>query len=337
VNKLIKITLHILFWLVYLLFAAQMSFDLRQGLSPIFQMIPEFAVLFIWAMLAFYIMYFVGFKYFELGNYSKYAFFTLLVTLGNTLLFIPILIFIIMPHNKELVVAEIIPSFFGTFIIANCGSLLRGFVNWIELSAQKNELEKRSLQHELESLRSQMNPHFLFNTLNNIDTLIFSSPHKASESLLKLSEILRYMLYDTKEKSVLLYQEIAHIENIINLQKLRFEDPGFVNFTKNIECDSIIISPLIFTPFIENAFKYAVKTNENPTIKVALRCKNRIIEFSCVNYYLKNKQYDKKNVGGIGLANVKRRLELLYPNMYDLQIIDSENLFEIYLKIQISE
>ena len=311
-----------------------MSFDLQHGFSLLKSMFREFILLFIWAAVAFYLMYFYGYKYFESRKYFIYTLYCIVVAVITTTILFPIISFF---HTKNIVnysFSDILPSCFGTLILANCGSLLKGFIKWATLTHHQIELEKRSFQHELESLRSQMNPHFLFNTLNNIDSLIFSAPQKASEMLLKLSEIMRYMLYDTQEKKVLLQKEIEHIENIIALQQLRFTNPNHIIFRK-INCfKHITIEPLVLTPFIENAFKYACDLGQVPVVEIEISCNSNSIIFNCKNTYNPNKISYSKDVGGIGLKNVKRRLELLYSNSHNLEISDKLNTFEVNLSIE---
>lgn len=311
-----------------------MSFDLQHGFELLKTMFREFILLFIWAVVAFYAMYFYGYKYFEKGKYVVYAFYCIGVAVLNTAFFYPFFMLFLTPDITGLTLIDILPPFYGTLILANCGSLLRGFINWISLANERNELEKRSLQHELESLRSQMNPHFLFNTLNNIDSLIFSAPQKASETLLKLSEILRYMLYDTKDKNAQLQNEIEHIENIIALQQLRFTNADYVKFSNSGCYENINIAPLLFTPFIENAFKFAYNAEQVPVIEIEISCNEKKIQFRCKNTYNPDKITHNKDVGGIGLKNIKRRLELLYPYSHTLEITDKMNTFEVKLSLE---
>jgi two-component system, LytTR family, sensor kinase len=223
------------------------------------------------------------------------------------------------------------PPMIGTFIIAQCGCLVKGFENWFANLQIRAELENRNLRNELELLKSQINPHFLFNSLNNIDSLIRTSPEDASGSLITLSEMLRYILYDTNEDKVDLQKEIVYIKNYIKLQQLRFRDKDYVNASFPGNCNNILVAPMLFIPFIENAFKYSINMGALPVIDIYLECTEEKLLFSCKNYY-KKEQFRQ---GGIGLENTKRRLELLYPGKYDLKISDENPIFKVELSIRL--
>jgi two-component system LytT family sensor kinase len=141
----------------------------------------------------------------------------------------------------------LIPPVAGTFLIAQSGCLIRGFENWFTNIQLQNELETRNLRNELELLKSQINPHFLFNSLNNIDSLIRSNPDNASNALITLSEMLRYMIYETNSDKVLLNKEIVHIKNYIKLQQLRFREKNYVNIIFPTICDDIRIAPMLLS------------------------------------------------------------------------------------------
>lgn len=332
----IKSTLHIIFWIIYCVFAAVLGFHLEESSKVIIEMIDVFILNGIWAAIVFYFMYLWGFRLFEQKKYFKYIVITVLVSVFVSLLFYLLYREILFKDNDIVTIQHFVVSLPGTFILANCGSLLKGFVAWFDAVQDKSELERTSLRHELEVLKSQMNPHFLFNTLNNIDSLIYTAPDKASISLVKLSEILRHMLYDSKEKFVSLQNEVTHLENIIELQKLRHTSSEFVEFINTTQNVHIKIAPLLLTPFIENAFKYAERTGDNPVIKISLSSSDTHLIFKCVNYYNAEKLYNDRPVGGIGLENVRRRLMLLYPDRHNLQIAKEKNIFEVKLKIAIN-
>jgi LytS/YehU family sensor histidine kinase len=223
----------------------------------------------------------------------------------------------------------------GTFIIAQCGSLVRGFENWFADIRLKAELETRNLKNELEMLRSQINPHFLFNALNNIDSFIRTKPETASDSLVTLSDMLRYMIYETRSDQVLLEKELVYIKNYIRLQQLRFRDKDYIRVTFPDHCPDIQIAPMILIPFIENAFKYAHNTGQMPIIDINMSCTHGELDFSCRNY-CKRDRTDHDMPGGVGLDNAKRRLALLYPGKHHLIIFENEAIFSVELKIQLA-
>jgi two-component system, LytTR family, sensor kinase len=255
-NKIIKIILHLFYWTVFCVFAGAVSFRLAYGFEFIAKNIPAFLYNLGWAVIQFYAFYFIFYRLIEKQRYVNYFIWSIVVSVSVSLALTLLFFFLFNIHPTYRLI-EFIPQMVGTFIIAQTGSLLKGFIRWFEDIQRKQEMEKMVLQNELDALNAQLNPHFLFNTLNNIDSLIRSNPEKASESLVTLSEIMRYMLYDARKPNVNLRSEIAHYKNIIKLQSLRLKDPSRVKFEIEVE-DEVKVAPLIFLPFIENAFKYAV-------------------------------------------------------------------------------
>jgi sensor histidine kinase YesM len=199
---------------------------------------------------------------------------------------------------------------------------------------EKTSLEKQNLMSELALLRTQINPHFLFNTLNNIDSLIFSNPEKASELLIRLSDIMRYMLYDSSTEKVPIEKELHYLNNIIDLQTLRIKNKDFIQFTVEGDAGSLMISPMIFIPFVENAFKHCDKTSKSPGIEINIQIQNSSVSLFTKNY-IPEKEVSKDEVGGIGMYNVKRRLELLYPNKFNLEIKKTKETFSVFLNIDL--
>jgi two-component system LytT family sensor kinase len=206
-------------------------------------------------------------------------------------------------------------------------------VNKIE--KQRGLLEKQNLSSELAILRSQVSPHFLFNTLNNINALIKKDPDKTYNSIIRLSEIMRYMLYDAKNDSVLLEKEIEYLKSYIGLLLLRVESNEFIKFQVNGEPNGIMIAPMLFVPLLENAFKHGNKDVESPGISVDLTIINHSIFFEVTNYLNKNSELvDSTN--GIGIPNLERRLALLYPNSYNfsLRIVDDKHFASLSIKLK---
>jgi len=194
---------------------------------------------------------------------------------------------------------------------------------------QEKETALQNKQSELSFLRSQVNPHFLFNNLNNIYSLVYYKSDQALNAIAGLSELLRYMLYDTND-IVSLTTEIAYIEKYIALQQLRFEHPSDVDFKLSGDLDAVGIPPLLLIPFIENAFKHG-DDSAKQWLKIGLKTGQGSISFYCSNKKIAKKQ-DK--TGGIGISNVKRRLALLYPGKHRFEIIEDDNLFIVNLKLE---
>ena len=331
-NRIIKLILHLFYWMVFCLFSGVVSFKLAYGFGFIAQNLAAFAFNAGWAMVQFYMFYFIFYRYIERQKYVAYALWSVgisaVVSLFFTFAFYQI--FELHPSNRLM---DYLPQLAGTFIIGQTGSLLKGFVAWFDGIQHKQEFEKMLLQNELDALNAQLNPHFLFNTLNNIDSLIHSNTGKASEALITLSEIMRYMLYDARKPQVPLKSEIVHYSKIINLQLLRLKDTTKVRFVTDVRAD-VELAPLLFLPFIENAFKYAILDAAHSGIDIELKTEGTQVVFKCGNSYQKNNSTVQNKTGSIGLANLRRRLGLLYPRRYRLDINEENAYFSVQLTLE---
>ncbi|HOU68844.1 MAG TPA: histidine kinase [Paludibacteraceae bacterium] len=224
--------------------------------------------------------------------------------------------------------------FFGSFFI----STLFHYRN----KEKKDERTKALLlqektEMELKFLKSQMNPHFLFNALNNIYSMIYMGDKNAANSVLMLSEMLRYVTDESGEEKINLIDEIHYLENYIDFQRFRYERDLNLTFEKNITSENILISPMLFQPFVENSFKYSGVGVENDAfIKINLTADKDSLSFDVVNSKRKKKpQKTPSERSGVGLANVSKRLELLYPDCYTFHVKEEDNLFSISLKIDL--
>jgi len=204
---------------------------------------------------------------------------------------------------------------------------------WFIDQKRKAELESKNKTSEMAMLRSQLNPHFLFNTLNNIDSLIFSNQQKASDAIIKLSDILRSVIYENNEK-VLLSKEIEYIKNYIDLQSLRLKNKNFVEFNYEQRCQQKKIAPMLLLPFVENAFKHGFKNTASPGIIINLSCTKTSISFKIMNKKNLHMEINKDATPGVGLKNTKRRLELIYGSDHQLQINDGEQEYQVKLELK---
>jgi two-component system, LytTR family, sensor kinase len=224
----------------------------------------------------------------------------------------------------------ILAVFFGFL-----GAVTKKIALW-RISLNKKTVEyKKLLENKtaLLILQAQLNPHFLFNSLNNIDILIKETPDTASEYLKKLSDILRYVLYETKESETELSKEIEQIKSYIELQKIRTDNPHYVNFNIKGELKDQKIAPMIFIPFIENAFKHCKnKTIEN-AIDIEFELEKEKVKMICKNYYEEN-QLEIIKSEGLGIETIKQRLNLLYPKNHELMIDKTGNWFNVSLGIK---
>jgi LytS/YehU family sensor histidine kinase len=227
-----------------------------------------------------------------------------------------------------------LPSTISTMTFAMSIKLAK---SWLSSQRKRQELEKEKLETELKFLKSQFNPHFLFNTINSIFVLIDKNTAMASESLAKFSGLLRYQLYECNESQIPLEREIAYIQSFIELEELR-QNTNFelqTDFAKNT--NNLGIAPFILMPFIENAFKHVAKDGKNAKnwIKITLHIENNQIVFSISNNISKNRIFsgDVIKYHGLGLKNVQRRLDLLYQDAYKMEINEADGVFEVNLQL----
>ncbi len=211
--------------------------------------------------------------------------------------------------------------------------------NWIETRKREQELEKEKIETELKFLKSQFNPHFLFNTINSIFVLIHKNPDMASDSLAKFSDLLRYQLYECNSAKIPLEHELNYLNNFIELGSLRLDASVHCEFNITPTTSSNInIAPFILMPFIENAFKHVSQTQAQKnwiTIDLAVENANLTMKVGNSTAHRQVNSSDIIECNGIGLANVKRRLELMYPHQHILEIIEEPNAFNLTLQIRL--
>ena len=205
-----------------------------------------------------------------------------------------------------------------------------------DLQKKAKTLENEKLQSELKYLKSQINPHFLFNNLNNIYGLSLENSNKTPKLILKLSEFLSFSLYESNQPFITLDKEISLLNNYIELEKSRFEDRVIVNISIPEKLDTINIPPLIFVPLVENAFKHSLKNEtEVATIEIKLLIEEKQLKFSVWNTKPKNLTVKETNQG-LGLMNIKKRLDIMYSGDYTLDIKEGELMYQIELKIKVA-
>ncbi len=220
---------------------------------------------------------------------------------------------------------------------AVAGSLFRIFENWYNDRLLNEQLKQQSLQSELALLKSQINPHFLFNTLNNIDALIGKDAAKASDYLVKFSEMLRYMIYDSDADRAPLKSELQYLRNYVNIQQIQYTNDRLVTFDVQGDPDGIQIAPMLFIPFVENAFKHCTDKEQPEAIRFTICIEGEVLNFTSVNLFDPAKHIHKDKIGGVGLRTVCRRLELLYPKHHTLEINDRNGTYQVSLTIYIHE
>lgn len=210
--------------------------------------------------------------------------------------------------------------------------VMKGFISWYGDIKIKEELKEKNFKTELALVKLQLSPHFLFNTINNIDVLIEKDPVKASSYLNKLSDIMRFMLYETKTEDIPLIQELAYISKYIDLQKIRNANAAFVQYKLTGSAGSTRIAPMLFIPFIENAFKHAANKKKENGIVIEIDISGTGLHFYCKNDLAINPLL-KEEAGGLGNGLIRKRLDLLYPGQYQLDISKDAAHYEVRLMI----
>jgi LytS/YehU family sensor histidine kinase len=218
----------------------------------------------------------------------------------------------------------------SSLIFIFLSTVLKFTTDWFLNERVQRDLENQRLTAELSFLKSQINPHFLFNSLNTIYSLAYQQSETTPEAVLKLSEIMRYMLYECNDNKVDLDKELKYLQNYIDLQKIRFANKAFIDYSVIGEVDHQRIVPLILISFVENAFKHGVANDPEHPIVLALT-----VTETKLNFYVHNKkhQHNRDAAGGIGLNNVQRRLNLLYPGKYNLTIHNEEDTYSCELSL----
>ena len=209
--------------------------------------------------------------------------------------------------------------------------------DWVYERKRVEDLQKIQLQTELNFLKTQIQPHFFFNTLNNLYALTLEKSSIAPSVVLKLSEIMQYVLYDAKEPQVSLFTAINYIQNYLDLERLRYGHKIIASTDIIGNIDDIQVPPILFLPFIENCFKHGSKDNDKIEVAISFEnIENKWLIFKVENSFKQLNELNKTNIRhGIGIQNVKRRLELLFPNNFDLKITILEQKYCVLLKIPI--
>ncbi|GAB1445146.1 MAG: histidine kinase [Cyclobacteriaceae bacterium] len=228
-------------------------------------------------------------------------------------------------------VVQVVAS--NLFIVIFVG-MLRFAQDWFELDARRKEIEHEKLIAELNFLKAQINPHFLFNTLNNLYYLAYSKSDNTTEVIDKLSKMMRYMIYDSNHPKVLLSKEIEYMKNYISLERLRLNNEIPIEFEVKGDLNDCRIAPLIFIAFLENAFKHGVSNAKDDCwVKVLIEVNGKECTYTVENSKVEGHKEESKS--GIGLANIKRRLELSYPEDHELQIKELEDRYMVQLKLNL--
>ncbi len=340
--RLFKIIGHIIFWICCLTFALVTMYVVSE--SKVFfssqSLLRAFISNFGFAIAVYVNLLVLIPKFLKTKDYIFYTFW-LLMTMAVSALVIQALLFVVIELEFS---RSLFSSFFFTAgIYVAITSLAKFVTDWLKLqdiTLRYNKVEREKLEAELNTLKSQINPHFLFNCLNNIYSLSIVNSKQAPVMILKLSDLMRHVLYESRENFIPLKKEIEFIGNFIELQRIRLTDKVDIRFKINGSVNNKLIIPLIFEPFIDNAFKHGCYSNEESFIHITIEIEEEKLHFKVENSYEEGIPDKNKtnNAHGIGLKNAQKRLEYLYKkNEYKLDIIKKENIFKVDLKLKLKD
>lgn len=343
-KKSIIILLHLGYWFCYLVLACvilglvDMSGDMNETRVEYFaKVIIVFALA--PSLFSFYSFYFYIFPYCLKFKYNLKA-----ISLG---LLISLLISILFYYVLNVTIAKDCRAESGTLLMdieAICfmwfiatingviAVVMQGFITWFDEIKLKEELKQKNYEMEMALVKSQLDPHFLFNTLNNIDVLILRDPVEGSNYLNKLSDIMRFMLYEIKTDKIPLSKELQYIDKYIELQKIRSANLSYVNYNVTGVVHNQMIAPMLFIPFIENAFKHTNNKKVDNAITINIEIKDSSIVFMCENKFSATVKNDNSD-NGLGNDLIKKRLNLMYPSNHILITTNQNDTYTVHLTI----
>ncbi len=312
------------------------SYEKHEGTGHFTLDFPTLTIFINYVSAAILINYLLLPKFLYPKKYIHFTFYSLLIIAAVIAIEEGIIEQIFYPDTRAKTFPDVFNNLFTAMPII---TILVGFkFAWDALHQQRQleALESAIKESELQFLKSQINPHFLFNNLNNLYSYALEQSPKTPEIILELSGVLRYMLYECKEETVPLEKEIQQLKNFVNLSKLQLEERGNVHFVQPELHSGYRIAPLILSVFIENAFKHSASSQHN-NIDISIDLSWRsdgVLEFVCDNTYSENSNTESLSKG-IGLENVKKRLMLLYPEQHQLSITQEKNRFKVILTLQL--
>ena len=351
-KKSVVVLLHVGFWACYLiLIAIILAVYSKSGNAvsnessrvmnafysiTLFALVPSF--------ITFYLFYFLLFpKYLQQNKYFLSVIYGLLIAIVAAIIgYILIRYFIETGHISDMdkggkngrstaVRTILVMTFIGS-IGGVVALVLKGFITWFNEIKLKELLKEKNYEMEMALIKSKLDPHLLFNTINNIDALILKDPVVASDYLNKLSDIMRFMLYETKADKISLSKEIEYIEKYIALQKIRTANEHYVHFAVSGIIGSKLIAPMVFIPFIENAFKHTNNKKVENAIAIHIFINDETIQLTCENKFDskgKVRQFDS----GLGNELIQKRLHLIYPEKHTLEVHKTDELYSVNLII----
>jgi sensor histidine kinase YesM len=231
---------------------------------------------------------------------------------------------------------DVMMLFLNMFFVVFAAIAIKFYKRWNEKDYREQQVRKEKVEAELQMLKAQINPHFLFNTLNSIYVLAMKKSEQTANVVMKLSDILDYLLYKIDAPKIAVANEIQIIETYIELERIRFSDRVHINFTSCFKSKDIQIPPMLIIPFVENAFKHGVaKSMKKSWVKIAINETVHSLDIEISNSKSQNTANYK--TGGIGLVNVKKRLDLLFGDRYKIHIFENNKRFDVFLSIPINQ
>lgn len=333
--------IHIFIWL-FAIFANLPYATIGNNMSP--RIIVSNVIGFLYLMVVFYLFYLVLVPLFltrkKLTGFFSISFIIVLIMpfFGYTILFFSRALFDGTFENfyRGYTFKVHMSGYYPVLTSAVFGSFFRVIITWFKTMNQKAELDKQKLAAELDLFKSKLNPHFLFNTLNNIDSLIHQDTDSASAALIRLSEMMRYLTYDTSSEVIILKREVEYISNFIELHRIRIKTPEDILFMVSGDLN-LKIAPALFVPLIENAFKFACFTGQKPVVDINLLSEKGVVTLDISNNYNKYSNKTETPHSGYGLINLQKRLDLIYPRKHRLLIEPGESVYQVKLTVDTND
>lgn len=341
--KKLKILAHIVLWIISVIFLSFLFHFYGESYS-VSLFIKSFVINFVFAIIVYINLYFLLPLFLKTKKYIYYIFWLVFFLTALSIILQFLFIFPLkgvfsgnnyqVDFNPNLHSAYFFSALFYV-IVTTFFKLIKDWISFQDVNLRLAKIEQQKLEAELATLKSQLNPHFLFNSLNNIYSLSLTKSEKVPVLILKLADLMRHIIYDSKENYIGIEKELEFVNNFIELQRIRTSEKTTIKFEIIGQIPSAKIAPLLFEPFIDNAFKHGLPGNEaNDYIEITFK----FIPEKKLFFHIKNNFNDsfskKQNKTGIGLENVKQRLKLLYqPEEFKLEIHKSMNIFSVELEL----
>lgn len=325
--KRVFVLIHVVLWCLFgLLAALQLSQDTSHWMRLTVAVILT-------SLYVFYSHFFLLTRF--AGKKAKGAYF---LRLTGILLTGPLLYLLL--HYRRMDTLDLFQEYYFVSLLSLVVPFL--FLGWLARvtenlflnTVKKEQLEKQAVEAELYYLKSQMAPHFLFNTLNNIHTLVYKQAPAAPDAVMQLASLMRYMIYESNAPTVPLARELAYLQDYMNLQQLRYKQGPVADVKIEGEPEACQLAPLLFIHLLENAYKHSPGRLAPGDIKVRVEVKDSTLTFRVQNPVGKQEPHMFEEPGGIGLPNVRKRLALLYPGQHTLEINNTGETFTVVLRIQ---